>query len=270
MIKKQKGNFIYFISEQLEQTELVHHCFSSRLGGTSKGCFFSMNLSPSRNDSRESVIQNYQIACDAIGTDYHHAVMSQKQVHSVSIRRVGESDWGKGLLRPSDLEGIDGMITDTPHTLLITFHADCTPLFFLDPVKKAIGLSHAGWRGTVNGIANKTIEAMKQEFGTNPKELLAAIGPSIGGCCFQVEEPVRQEFLQKLPFSEKWIHNDQEEGKYKIDLKQINRHLLLESGLKESSIDISDYCTKCNPDLFFSHRAMGEERGNMAAMMELK
>lgn len=271
MIWNKKSDLEYLTFEHFEKTGLVNHCFTTRLGGYSKGCLSSLNLGIKREENREIIIKNYETICNAIGADYHHVVTSEKQIHSTEVYYAKEQDCGKGLMKENDVGEVDGFVTNKPHVLLTTFHADCTPLFFLDPKKKAIGVAHAGWRGTVNAIAQKTIEKMQQEFGTKAEDILAGIGPAIGACCFQVDRPVAEEFRKKLPFSEPWIEVDMsEEGKFKIDLKSINRQLMLLAGVKEENIFVSECCTKCDTTHFFSHRAMGEERGNMAAMMELK
>lgn len=268
MILNEKGNLKFYTFEKFEKTNLVNHCFSTKFGGVSKGYYESMNLA-FRNDLKENVIENYKIICDAINCNYENVVFSS-QIHKDKIYKVTKKDTGKGLLRKSNIQGYDALITDEPNIILTTFYADCVPIFLLDPIKKAIGLAHSGWKGTVLEIGKKTILEMKKEYGTNPKDLIVGIGPSISLCCFQVDEPVVQNFKENLPFSEKYIFKDDIEGKFKIDLQNIIKQSIISLGVLESNIEISGLCTMCNNQTFFSHRIMGEERGSLAGLMCLR
>ncbi len=162
------------------------------------------------------------------------------------------------------------LITNEPNIVLTTFYADCVPIFLLDPIKKAIGIAHSGWKGTVLEIGKKTILKMQEEYETEAKDLLVGIGPSISLCCFQVDKPVAEKFRNELPFSEKYIFEDNIKGKFKIDLQNIIKESILSLGVLEENIEISKICTLCNSNMFFSHRAMGEERGSLAGLMCLK
>lgn len=266
----EKGNLKYIVFENIENTGIVNHCFSTRLGGVSKGYLESLNLAFNKGDELENVYKNYEILGDAIGFDYKDCV-ALEQTHETEIKVATAKDKGNGILKPTEFIGYDGMVTNRKGVMLVTYHADCVPLYFVDPVNKAIGLSHAGWRGTVNGMAQATVEKMTELYGTDPSDVLGAIGPSIGVCCFEVDTPVVDEFNEKLPFSQKYIKKcDYGEDKYKIDLWQINKEIMIKSGIKEENIDVTTICTKCNPDLFYSHRNMGLERGSMAAFLQLK
>lgn len=269
MKKIIRGNVVYYQFEIFENVPgMVKHCFSTRKGGTSTGCYSSMNLA-FRDDKRENVINNFMTICNSIDVDYKNIVFSS-QIHKANIYNVTEKDVGKGLLRESDIKDTDGLITDRRNIVLTTFYADCVPLFFLDPVKRVIALSHSGWRGCVGKIGPKTVERMAGDYGTNPGDVLAGIGPSIGRCCFQVDLQVVLEFKNNIPFSGKYIYNDESEtGKYRIDMQEINKQMLINASVREENIETAGICTKCNSDLFFSHRAMGNERGSMAALMEL-
>lgn len=269
MKKIEKGNLTYFVFESFEKTGVVNHCFSTRKGGVSTGCYESMNLS-FRNDKKENVIKNFEIICSAIGADYKNVVFSD-QVHDDKLYDVVEADRGKGLLRESDIKCKDGLITDKSGVVLTTFYADCVPLFFLEPNKRVIALTHSGWRGTVKCIGQKTVEKMAADYGCKKENILAGIAPSIGKCCFEVDYPVVKEFEENLSFSRKYIFKDElKAGKYKVDLQGINKEILLNSGLKEENIEIAGICTRCEHELLFSHRYMGAERGSLAALMELR
>lgn len=269
MSLKSFGNLKYYSFEGFEKTGLVRHCFSTRFGGVSKNQFEALNFGFGRGDLDENVLRNYKILGNALGMDYNKMV-SGKQVHKTKIKHVTSEDIGFGITKPTNIIGYDGLVTNIKNIVLVTYHADCVPIFFLDPEKKVIALSHAGWRGTADGIAQKTVEEMENEYGSNPSDILAGIGPSIGKCCFQVDTPVYNEFKAKHDFADEYITKDKNfTDKYMIDLWGINKELLLKGGLKDKNIFISGLCTKCRKDIFYSHRAMGENRGSMAAFLEL-
>ena len=259
--------YLYF--PKLNAIPYIKHGFSTRLGGVSTGDFTSLNLSFSRGDNVESVIKNYDSILDAIGIDSSSLVFSD-QVHDTRIHQVTKEDSCITDSYQKHLTGIDGLITDVFGVTLITSYADCVPLYFVDPVHKAIGLSHSGWKGTVQKIGLKTVEAMKNAYGTNPKDLICAIGPSICFDCYEVSEDVAKEF--SLSFSkenfEKIIYkkNDQ---KYQLDLWLANKEILKEAGVSEENIMNSNLCTCCNSKLLFSHRASKGHRGNLAAFLSL-
>jgi hypothetical protein len=187
------------------------------------------------------------------------------------VRVVQEEDKGKGFYRTSDIIGVDGLITNQAGVTLTTFYADCVPLFFLDPVKEIIGLSHAGWRGTVKAIGPKTIKRMVDIYGSNPKDILVGIGPSIGSCCYEVSTDVIKEFENNLNHDiiVRIVSRINDEH-YKLDLWEANRLLLLEAGIDDKNMVVTDLCTKCHSESFYSHRAMGNKRGSLAAMIALK
>ena len=179
-------------------------------------------------------------------------------------------DAGNGLTREREFHDIDGLITDVPGLVLSTFYADCVPLYFVDPVHRAIGLSHSGWRGTVNRMGKATIEAMRREYGSRPEELCCAIGPSICQDCYEVSGDVAMEFEQAFAGHEREILLAKENGKYQLDLWKANEIVLLDAGVLPEHLEITDICTCCNPDLLFSHRASHGKRGNLGAFLCLK
>ncbi len=183
------GEFPYLSYPLLEQTGMVKHCFTTRLGGVSEGIFESLNLSFSRGDQRAAVEENFQRVAQALGTEYGNFVFTD-QTHTVNVRRVGIEDAGKGLTRARGYSDVDGLITNEPGLVLSTFYADCVPLYFIDTKKRAIGLSHSGWRGTVRRMGRVTLETMRREFGTLPEDVICAIGPSICQDCYEVSEDV--------------------------------------------------------------------------------
>lgn len=267
---KENAGVPFFSFPILEHTGLVRHGFSTKLGGVSEGKFASMNFAFTKGDNPEHVRENYRRMAEALGVDEDRMVLSW-QTHTTNVRKVTGADAGKGLKKERDYRDVDGLITNIPGITLVTFYADCVPLYFLDPVHKAIGLSHSGWRGTVNRMGRVTLTAMEREFGTKPADVIACIGPSICGDCYEIGAEVAEEF-QKTFCGEKQALFLAEKGggKYLLDLWQANRIVLEEAGILPEHLEITDICTHCNSDFLFSHRTMGNERGNLAAFLCLK
>lgn len=260
----------FLVFPNLKAENIVVHGFSTRLGGVSEGIFSSMNLSFTRGDEEEHVWENYARIGKAIGFGCENMVLSA-QTHTTNIRVVTEEDRGKGFVRPRDYTDVDGMVTNIPGMVLTTFYADCVPLFLVDPVHKAIGLSHSGWRGTVGKIGKHTVEVMEKEYGTRPEELVVAIGPSICKDCYEVGEDVIDAF-RKVFDEEIWeeLFYRKLNGKYQLDLWRANELIFEEAGLQPEQIVTTDLCTCCNPGLLFSHRASKGRRGNLGAFLMLK
>ena len=183
-IKKNEG-VIFLTYPAFEDVEWLVHGFSTRLGGVSQGIYSSMNLSFTRGDEESCVRENYNRIAAAMGFRAENIVTSD-QTHTCNVRKVTEKDRGKGIVTPRDYTDIDGMITNVSGLVLATFYADCVPLYFVDPLHHAIGLSHSGWRGTVQKIGEVTIKKMAEEYGSNPKNMKVAIGPSICQDCYEV------------------------------------------------------------------------------------
>ena len=258
-------NGLVWLTSPILQT--VPHGFSTRKGGASKPPFDALNLGISRGDESGCVLENYKRLCSALGVDMQRVVLSQ-QTHSANIRIVTESDAGKGLLRQRDYTDVDALITNIPMLPLTVFSADCGIITLYDPVHKAIGAIHAGWRGCAAGIVEKTVTEMRRVYGTAPADLLAAIGPCIGQCCFETDADVPEAMRAALgtdaePYLE--FHGP----KWHVDLAGLNRQWLLRAGVKPEHIDVCGLCTACRPDLFWSHRKMGEARGAQVAIIAL-
>ena len=229
-----------------------------------------MNLSFTRGDEESAVMENYRRISRAMGFPLESIVTSD-QTHTVNLRVVGKKDCGSGILRPREFFNVDGMLTDEPGVTLATFYADCVPLYFVDPVHRAIALSHSGWRGTVRRMGQVTVERMAREYGTRPEDLAAVIGPSICRECYEVGPEVVEAFRDEFPAA---LHNRlfyrKPDGKYQLDLWEANRQVLLAAGLREENIGMPGICTCCNPDFLFSHRASRGKRGNLGAFLMLK
>ena len=247
--------------------DMVKHCFTTRKGGVSVGECDSLNMGFNRKDERQNVLENYRRISNALGIDSKNMVFSN-QVHDNKIKVVSEKDRGKGIIIENDIIGFDGLITDKKDVALVTFYADCVPIFFFDPVKKVIGIAHSGWRGTVKEIAKVMINMFRDNYGSRVEDIETAIGPSIGKCCFEVGEEVHEEFIDVLVWAKEYCLKE-ELDKWYIDLQAIIKKTLLNSGILEDKICLSGICTKCNKDLFFSHRGYNGKTGSLAALMQL-
>lgn len=265
---REVQGFPMLVYPLLEQTGMVKHCFTTRQGGVSEGSFESLNLSFTRGDKKEAVEENFRRVAKAMGTEYENFVFTD-QTHTTNVKRVGKEDAGKGLTRERGYTDIDGLITNESGIVLSTFYADCVPLYFIDPVHRAIGLSHSGWRGTVRRMGKVTLEAMKAEFGTRSEDVICAIGPSICQSCYEVSEDVAVEFKQEFPGKEEKILMDKGNGKYQLDLWRANELILLEAGVKPEHLAVTNICTCCNDKLLFSHRASQGKRGNLGAFLSI-
>lgn len=289
MVQEQTGKLEYLTFPSLTDTGIVKHLFTTRMGGVSTGIFESLNLNFERGDDPEKVRTNYERVAGVLGCSVADMVLS-KQTHTTNIRKVTEEDCGKGIIRPLDYTDVDGLITDRKGIVLVTSYADCVPLYFVDPVKKAIGLAHSGWRGTAMGMGQCMVEAMRTHFGSRPEDLYAAIGPSICQDCYEVSEEVAEAFRDLWEGQEDLVEEliksgyrggcegiyrcmtapGRNPGKYQLDLWMANAVILRRAGIPLHRIAITDICTCHNPEYLFSHRASGGKRGNLSAFLMLK
>ena len=248
----------------LEETGAVKHGFSTKLGGVSTGSCATMNISTTRGDDPEAVAENRRRIGAAIGVRPEDMTYTH-QTHTTNVAVVRAEDRGRRFLET------DGLVTNVPGICLVTFYADCVPLFLVDPVKKAIGRSHSGWRGTVGKMGKVTVQAMMREYGSRPEDIVAAIGPSICQDCYEVSEDVIDRFRDS--FNEAvWpkLFYRKENGKYQLDLWRANEEVFLEAGIRRENLAVTNLCTHCNQEVLFSHRATGEKRGNLSAFLALK
>ena len=267
---KEKNGVTWLSYPAFEQFQDIVHAFSTRLGGVSQGIYSSMNLSFTRGDEEAAVYENYRRLAAAVGFAAEDIVTSD-QTHTANVRVVTEEDRGNGITKPRPYTDVDGMITNVPGLVLATFYADCVPLYFIDPVRHAIGLSHSGWRGTVAKIGRVTVDKMREMYGTDPQDLYTAIGPSICQDCYEVSEDVILEFQNS--FEKKYwdfLSYRKENGKYQLNLWEANRLIMLEAGVKEEHISMPGICTCCNPEFLFSHRASHGKRGNLGAFLGIR
>ena len=259
----------YLTYNSLSEIDFINHAFSTRLGGVSTDEFTSMNLAFNRGDSPENVTENYKRFCKSAGFDYE-SLTASSQDHHTFVRAVTKENVGVGIYKPKDIESVDALITNEPGVTLVTYYADCTPLFFVDTKQKAIGLAHAGWRGTVGRIGDNVVKKMQSLYGTDPSDIKAAIGPAISVCCYEVDKPCADNFLALDELDSTTFVFPKGNGKFMIDLLETNRQILVHAGVKNENITVSDVCTNCNSELLWSHRATKGHRGTMSAFMCIK
>ena len=291
ILRLQCRDHIPFLTfPKLEACDAVEHLFSTRVGGVSSGQFATLNFSVKLGDQRENVVENYRRVASLLH-GHLEDITGTVQTHTTNIRTVTEADRGKVAWIDPDYDDIDGLVTKERGIILAAYTADCVPIYFVDPVKKAIGLAHSGWRGTVANMAGKMVERMKFDFGTDPKDLIAAIGPSICQSCYEVDETVAKAFQEAIgddegdrkEIQESGIYSMQgsqglrlilepgrEPGKYQLDLWLTNLILLKRAGVRLENIDVTDICTAHNASFLFSHRASQGKRGNLGAFLKLK
>ncbi len=264
----QQDNVPFYACPQFP--DWISHGFTTRLGGVSTEAFTSLNLISARGDSPQRVAENYQRFHQALGYIPQQYARNQ-QTHSDVVRIVthAQSYGLDDFTNPSTPfpEG-DALITNHPNIALWIYNADCVPLLFCDPKKQVIAAAHAGWRGTALGIAKQTVQTMTTHFHSNPKDILVAIGPSIGPCCFSCHEDVPKAMLDALgSLAQPYIH-PQKEGKYAVDLQGLNKLWLKQMGVLQ--ISENPPCTTCHPDTFWSHRVTGNHRGSMGATISIR
>ncbi len=261
----EKENFKYLTFPIFEGYDELLHGFTTRKGGVSKGSYESMNLGFGTGDNEENTAENYHIMAANLGINLYDIVETD-QTHTNNIRYVTESDKGRAMMDPLYTD-IDGLYTDKKNIALMSFHADCNAVFFYDPVKKLIALAHAGWKGTVLNITGKIIKALV-ELGSNPADLKAAISPSLGQCCFEVDKDVADLFIStNIKYKDFMIRKGE---KYHFDLWEINKYNMVNEGMSYNNIEVAGLCTKCHNDLFFSHRGQKGKRGLMAGIIMMK
>ena len=254
----------------LDQQGWVSCAFSTRLGGVSAGEVGSLNLAFSREKDEENVRENFRRITKSAGFDEQSMVFSW-QTHTTNIRRVYREDAGKGYTKERDYQDVDGLITNEEGLTLVTFYADCVPVFAADPVHRAIGCAHSGWRGTAGNIGGKLIRAMEREFGTRPEDTVCAIGPSICQECYEVSEDVISQMREVYdPSIRDRLWYARGNGKYQLDLWECCRVNFLRAGVKEENVHRPDLCTCCNPELLYSHRKSKGRRGSLAAFMSIR
>ena len=270
---KISSGLLPMVESPLFQRETgIQHGFSTRKGGVSKEHLASLNLSFSVEDAKENVLENFRRIGERFGKTPEDFVLS-KQSHETKVLKVGMKDRGKGITKDRDYEGIDALITDEEGLILSCFSADCVPILFYDPIRKAVGACHSGWRGTKGKILRNVVEEMRKHFSSNPGEIFIAIGPSISKEQYIVSEDLGLSFLEDYPDLGEDAASPMQrisKDKFQLDLWDLNRRIALDSGIREEHISISGYCTMENPELFFSHRYSQGKRGLQGAFICLQ
>ncbi|OON96286.1 MAG: hypothetical protein ATN36_05865 [Epulopiscium sp. Nele67-Bin005] len=259
-------NVPYIIFKMWEHNNELVHAFSTREGGVSSGDCATLNFAFSRGDSPEVVRENYAIMANALKVNKESFVAS-KQVHETKIERVTYEDKGNGVYLPNKWESADGIYTTEKNLTLVTYYADCVPLFFYAPKYELIGMAHSGWKGTVGEIGKKMATIWHEQHGVPYEEIQVGIGPSIGKCCFEVHFDVAEVFLNTFGKAD-FITYNKEIDKYNIDLWECCKQSLKSLGIKQ--IEMADMCTCCNDDIFHSHRKTQGKRGTLSAFMCLR
>lgn len=248
----------------LEKLAGFDHGFTARSGGVSEGYFSSLNLSFTRPENRDNVMENYRIFCRAAEIPFETLVMDNYE-HGTTVLKVDRTDAGKGYL-VDPLPPCDGLVTNDASVTLITGHADCMAFYFVDPVKRCIGLAHAGWRGALGRIGARVVERMAKEYGSNPADIIAGVGPSICPDCFEVGDNVAEEFAQAFP--ELPCVLPRENARPHVDLWMIACAQFVEAGVFPEHISMFDVCTMTTQRLY-SHRRDKGNTGGMAAYLRI-
>ncbi|GGD70894.1 peptidoglycan editing factor PgeF [Paenibacillus nasutitermitis] len=272
-----KGPSLFLLPQWSEHDAGLTAGFTSRLGGTSHEPWTSLNCGLHVGDESAAVVDNRRRLANALEWPFESWTCAE-QVHGRHIYRVSAEDKGKGRLsRETAIADSDAMMTDEKDILLTSFYADCVPLYFFDPKQGVIALAHAGWKGTVLEIARYTIEAMADGYGCLAGDIKTAIGPSIGDCCYEVDqtvlsrvEPLVRELEQALGTDAKQVIHDAVNGRARINLKEINRQIMIKAGILPMSIELSEWCTGCSTELFFSHRMEGGATGRMVSWIGMR
>lgn len=266
MIVKTSNNLKYLEFEIYSKYDITA-AFSTRIGGISPAPFDSLNLGFSYADSIENVAKNWRLFADVLGFDLNSCVRSS-QTHTNNVLVVEDEHRGMGVLRDRTYNDIDALYTESKNVVIATGHADCTPVYFFDPRRRAIALAHAGWRGTAAGIVRKVLEIFLSK-GSDMKDMVCAIGPAVS----QAEYEVGFEVVDAMKFAfdiSRFVKINSTSQRPHIDLKAINRELMLDFGVLPENIEVSEECTKTNSEYFFSHRRSGLNRGSHIACMSLK
>lgn len=254
----------------LEALGGVKALFTSRHGGVSPRPWNSLNLSHSVGDDPLNVAENRRRVVEGLDLPLEHTAVAGL-VHGDAVGRVDGPIPRKGPGGPyGDPSGlvpeVDALITATPGIALLVTTADCTPIWLYDPDRRAAGLVHAGWRGTALRAVERAVQQMAAQFGSRPERLLAAVGPAIGPCCYEVDQPV---WAALGPAGERWLRPGARPGRWQLDLWSANQEQLVAAGLRPEAVSVAGLCTSCQVDRFYSHRAEGGRTGRQAAVVVL-
>ena len=265
--QQNRDGVVFHTADAFTTAGGIAHGFASRLGGVSTGPCAQLNLGCTRQDDPAAVRENYARFCAAIGAD-QHSLVTTHQVHQDTVRVASRRDILPDLMDPTPYNA-DGLITNEPGLCLTIYYADCIPVLLYDPQKRAIGAVHSGWRGTALGIVPKAVAQLTSQYNSDPGQVLAAIGPGIGPCCFETHQDVPAAMTTQWGPGVEPYCTPLPNGKFSVDLKGILHWQLQQAGLIQDHIAVLPLCTGCHPELYWSHRKLGDQRGNQAAMIQL-
>ena len=260
-IENNKDGLIYMSSDKIG----TMHAFTTRYGGVSEGIFASFNLGSNRGDEPEKVRENYRRLCELFGVGIDDCAVT-KQVHENVVRIVDKRD--RHVCMSDVPYEADGIVTKEKGLPIICMVADCVPVLLWDGVNQVIGAIHCGWRSSVGDILRNAVEAM-ESLGAKAEYIHAAIGPAIGRCCFETDDDVPEAIEKYLDGETEGLFDRRADGKTMVDLRAANARRLLQLGLREENIDISDECTFCSHEKYWSHRYTKGNRGSQAAVIVL-
>lgn len=264
---REQNGIGFFTLPAFTSTGLVNHGCTARTGGISKPPYDTLNLSFTRPDEkRETVMENYRLFAKSAGIAWESMVMDSFE-HGTTVLAVDASHAGAGYLH-DPLPPCDGLVTDDPRIALITGHADCLPLYLLDPERRCIGLAHAGWKGTLGKIGLKMAQLMQRRYGAEPERMLAGVGPGICAKCFEVDEDLGLRFQEGFPGIPCVLPG--KTGKAHIDLPLAAAAQFVEAGILPKNISLMDACTHEDPERLYSHRRDQGQTGGMAAFLQLQ
>ena len=267
IVQEERHGVLFYVCPEIRASGFPHG-FSTRVGGVSPAPWDTLNLGGSCGDDQGRVSENFRRFCAAIGADPDRLVKNQ-QIHGDRVRIVTSADCMSFPGEPGTVEA-DGLLTQEAGVCLAVFSADCIPVLLCDPVRRAAAAVHAGWRGTALGIAARGVERLTEECGSDPRDILAAIGPGISTCCFETHADVPDGLRRHMgPLAEAFLHPIPGSEKYHVDLKGANRAWLIRAGVAPEHIAVCAACTACEGDLFWSHRRLGTVRGSMAALIQI-
>jgi len=269
MLINKIGGSPLFLFKSLSRHKEIVHFISSRVGGVSSYPYNSLNLAFHVGDSHDNVLRNREIVASCLGITAENLTFA-RQVHGDNVTVVGNEMKGKGLTALDDaIDSTDAMITDNLNICLIVLVADCVALLLFDPKRGVVGIVHAGWRGTLRGIAQKIINSFINRFGSEPGDIIVGISPSIGPCCYEVDQNVISQLVKKYDNEEDYLLKTGSKRGF-LNLLELNKIQLKASGIHEENIEVAGLCTKCRHDIFFSYRYQGDRTGRFAAGIMLK
>jgi len=270
MIEERTTSLSLWSFKNLSKFREISHFVSSRIGGCSTPPYASLNLSFNVGDDPQKVLKNRQRLAEAIGNPLSN-LTTAKQIHDCRVTVVSEPLRGNGATDYSGaIDATDAMVTRVPEICLMILLADCVPMILYDPIKRVVGVTHAGWRGTLQAIAQKTVRVFQRDFGTSPQDMVAAIGPSIGPCCYEVGPSVLSQIEHLWGTSKGYVRKESSGDKEHFDLWEANRRQLMRAGIPTGNIEIAKICTHHHPDLFFSYRHAKGKTGRFGAGIFLR